>query len=108
MGDEIRNPFEMPSGAADDLVAEILARRDKPWLLVHPGAFATYGLGKQLSTLIDRADREDGQAVLLVVPCQDDGAPPSINGKLPVPTPVPGQRMRVPRSWIENQHRAGA
>lgn len=94
--------------AGDDLVGEILAHRDKPWLLVHPGALATYELGAQLAKLIDRADREDGAAVLLLVPCQDDGAPPSINGKLPVPTPVPGQRMRVPRSWIENQHRAGS
>jgi serine/threonine protein kinase len=99
---------KLVGAAADDLVGEILSRREKPWLLVHPGAFATYGLGAQLGKLVDRADREDGAAVLLVVPCPDDGAPPSINGKLPVPTPVPGQRMRVPRSWIMNAHRAGA
>jgi len=99
---------KLVGAAADDLVGEILSQREKPWLLVHPGAFATYGLGAQLGKLVDRADREDGAAVLLVVPCPDDGAPPSINGKLPVPTPVPGQRMRVPRSWIMNAHRAGA
>jgi len=94
--------------AASDLVESLLGEREAPQLLVHPGALARYDLAVELQTLVDRAESEDGAAVLLLLPCTDDGAAPSINHQLPVPAPLPGQRLRVPLSWIRNEHRAAA
>jgi hypothetical protein len=44
--------------------------------------------------------------VLLVVPSHADGLAPSINGRLPVPAPLPGQRLLMPEPWLANAHRA--
>ena len=92
--------------AAADLVNEILANRGRPWLLIHPGSFARYGLGDELQSLIEGAEHGEGAAVILLLPCREDGMPPAINGVLPVPAPIPGQRLWMPKSWIRNEHRA--
>jgi serine/threonine protein kinase len=94
--------------AADAMIGELLDDRQTPRLLVAPGALARYELTAQLQRLIERAEHDDGAAVLLVVPSYDTGRPPTINDTLPVPAPLPGQRLEVPRSWLENAHRAGA
>lgn len=94
--------------AAKDTVAELLSHREAPRLLVHPGIFARYDLSLELQDLVERAEHEEGAAVLLLVPSYDDGAPPSINGRLPVPVHQAGQRLRVPRSWLRNEHRAAS
>jgi hypothetical protein len=100
--------LKLVQAAAGSMMEEILGQRIEPQVLVHPGALARYGLARELDLLVQRAEAEDGAAILLVLPCHDDGSPPSINNRLPVPAPLPGQRLRVPRSWLENKHRAAA
>lgn len=94
--------------AADKMVASLLDQRDKPRVLVAPGSFGRYALAPQLQLLIERAEHEEGAAVLLLVPSYDTGRPPTINNTLPVPAPLPGQRLKVPKSWLTNAHRAAA
>jgi hypothetical protein len=77
-----------------------------PLVLVWPGALARYGLSRALSHLVEQAERGDTGAVLLVVPSHADGSAPSINGRLPVPAPLPGQRLQMPEPWLANAHRA--
>jgi len=79
---------------------------DAPLVLVWPGALARYGLSSALSRLVERAERGETGAVLLVVPSHADGLSPSINGRLPVPAPLPGQRLQMPEPWLANAHRA--
>ena len=92
--------------AADAMVDALLGHRGGPLVLVWPGTLARYGLSGALSRLVDRAERGDTGAVLLVVPSHADGLAPSINGRLPVPAPLPGQRLQMPEPWLENAHRA--
>ncbi|MFO7564502.1 MAG: protein kinase [Enhygromyxa sp.] len=96
--------------AADAMVDALLrdgARPDAgPLVLVWPGALARYGLSSALSRLVEEAESGDTGAVLLVVPSHADGLAPSINGRLPVPAPLPGQRLQMPEPWIGNAHRA--
>jgi hypothetical protein len=96
--------------AADAMVDGLLkdgAREDAgPLVLVWPGVLARYGLSSALSRLVEQAERGDTGAVLLVVPSHADGLAPSINGRLPVPAPLPGQRLQMPEPWIGNAHRA--
>lgn len=98
--------------AADAMVDALLkdgARKDAgPLVLVWPGALARYGLSSALARLVEQAERGDTGAVLLVVPSHADGLAPSINGRLPVPAPLPGQRLQMPEPWLANAHRAAA
>ncbi len=72
---------------------------------MHPGVLARYGLAGEIQELASRAEHEDG-AVVLLVPSHADGLAPSINNRLAVPTESEGQRLVMPRSWLENKHRA--
>ena len=92
--------------AATEVVEELLGQRQKPQLLVHPGVLARFGLSDVLLTLSERAERDDGEAVVLLVPSHADGLAPSINNQLPVPTESGGQRLWMPDSWLANAHRA--
>lgn len=94
--------------AAQDVVEGLLAERAETALLVHPGVLARFDLRDALFELAERAQNEEGAAVVLLVPSHDDGLAPSINHQLPVPTVAGGQRLRLPESWIENKHRAPA
>ena len=89
------------------MVEALLAEAHGPLVLVWPGALARYGLSAALSRLVDRVERGDTEAVLLVVPSPLNGLAPSINGKLPVPAPLPGQRLQLPPPWLVNAHRGG-
>lgn len=80
--------------------------RRAPLVLVWPGALARYGLSGALSRLVTHVEQGDGVAVFLVVPSHADGLSPSINGRLPVPAPLPGQRLELPEPWLANAHRA--
>ena len=93
--------------AADAMVEALLADAHGPLVLVWPGALARYGLSAALARLVERVERGDTEAVLLVVPSHIDGLAPSINGKLPVPAPLPGQRLQLPPPWLVNAHRGG-
>jgi hypothetical protein len=92
--------------AAEEMVDDLLADARGPVVLVWPGALARYGLSKALSRLVDQEGGGDAHGVLLVVPSHADGLPPSINGRLPVPAPLPGQRLQMPEPWLANAHRA--
>lgn len=99
---------DLAQTAADHALNHLLDQRDQPQLLIHPGLLARYQLRQPLYNLAHRAQTEEGAAVLLVVPCHDNGLPPSINDQLPVPTDSDIQRMRLPESWLRNAHRAAA
>jgi serine/threonine protein kinase len=92
--------------AANTMVDALFAQATGPLVLVWPGSLARYELDTALSRLVERAERGDSQAVLLVVPSHADGLAPSINGRLPVPAPLPGQRLLMPEPWLANAHRA--
>lgn len=81
-----------------------------PLVLSDLGLAARFDLSKLLQSLLDATRRDDGPAVFLVVPRFGEGAAAAIDGgalpPLPVPTYSPAQRVEVPRSWIENRHRA--
>ena len=94
--------------AADVVVKGILSERERPSLLVHPGALARYDLADALNTLTQQAQRGKGTAVVLVVPSHADGLAPSINNLLPVRTETAAERLRMPESWLRNEHRAAA
>lgn len=98
---------QLVQAAADRMVVELLEHRDRPLLLTAPGLLQRFGLEEQLKTLIQRAEAEEGSAVLLLVPTHDTERPPTINNSMVVPVRA-GQRLKVPRSWLENAHRAAA
>jgi serine/threonine protein kinase len=95
--------------AAEAMVDALLSRSTWPLILIWPGVLARYGLGAPLQRLVERAEHsEEGGtgAVLLLLPSHNDGLPPSINSRLPVPAPFPGQRLQMPEPWLANAHRA--
>ncbi|WP_437735456.1 hypothetical protein [Sorangium sp. So ce1335] len=99
-------PVELVRRATDRVVDGLLARREPTLVLAWPGALARYGLAGALQRIVDGAERGDAPAVLLVVPSHADGIAPSINGRLPVPAPLPSQRLVMPDAWLANAHRA--
>ncbi|MDX9723754.1 MAG: protein kinase, partial [Myxococcota bacterium] len=90
----------------DGLLTASRAAEGRPLLLLWPGALARYGLASALSRLVEEAERGDTGAVLLVLPSHADGLAPSINGRLPVPAPLPVQRLQLPEPWLAKAHRA--
>lgn len=91
---------ELVRQATDRVVDDLLQRRVQTLLLAWPGALARYGLAAALGRIVEGAERGDAPAVLLVVPCHADGMAPSINGRLPVPAPLPSQRLVMPDAWL--------
>jgi hypothetical protein len=72
-------------------------------LVVYPGLLARYDRMDLLERLRDRVGRGDGIAGLwLLVPGDDQAL---LDGKA-IPILSPGQRARIPESWLENVHRA--
>ncbi|MFO0726484.1 MAG: protein kinase [Myxococcota bacterium] len=99
--------LELVRQAIDGVVDDLLNRREQTLVLAWPGALARYGLSRALMRIVDGAERGDAPAILLVVPSHADGTAPSINGRLPVPAPLPSQRLVMPDAWLANAHRAG-
>jgi serine/threonine protein kinase len=97
---------ELVRTATDVLVDDLLKRSDQTLVLAWPGAFARYGLSGALLRIVNEAERGDAPAILLVVPSHADGTAPSINGRLPVPAPLPSQRLVMPDAWLANAHKA--
>jgi serine/threonine protein kinase len=94
-----------------DRVASSLSTRTQPVLLTSPGLLARFGLDDFLGRLVESAQRDDGPGIVLVNPVYGDGGAPRIEhtlGALSIPVTSPAQTMRVPTSWIQNTHRAGA
>jgi serine/threonine protein kinase len=98
--------LELVRQAIDGVVDDLLKRGEQTLVLAWPGALARYDLSGALSRIVNEAERGDAPAILLVVPSHSDGTAPSINGRLPVPAPLPSQRLVMPVAWLENAHRA--
>ncbi len=98
--------LELVRQAIDAVVDDLLKRREPTLVLAWPGALARYGLSGALARIVNEAERGDAPAVLLVVPSHADGTAPSINGRLPVPAPLPSQRLVMPDAWLANAHKA--
>src|SRR5262249_48057503 len=81
------------------VVDELLHRPEKALVLAWPGALARYGLAGALARIVEGAERGNAPAVLLVGPAHADGTAPSINGRLPVPAPLPSPRLFMPYAW---------
>jgi hypothetical protein len=105
-GPDWRLLLELIRQATDDVVDDLLKPRDQTLVLAWPGALARYGLSGALSRIVNEAERGDAPAILLVVPSHADGAAPTINGRLPVPAPLPSQRLVMPDAWLANAHKA--
>lgn len=99
---------DLAADAADALLGELVPAAT-PTLLLQPGLCARYDLRRFAAALVEKATRLDGAAILLVVPSVDEAGAPTIRGlqgALALPGLLPGQRAKVPRSWILNRHRA--
>ena len=107
-GPEWAQLVQLVALAASEVVDALLAHREQPQLLVHPGTLARFDLRDALYALSVRAQSEEGAAVVLVVPSHADGLAPSINNLLPVPTVAGSQRLRLPESWLRKEHCAQA
>ena len=92
--------LQLMERAAMGLVESLMKGRSQPLLLVWPGALARYGLARPLERLVELSEHGEGASVLLLVPSHLDGLAPSINGRLPVPAPLPQQRLVIPEEWL--------
>ncbi len=78
-------------------------RGSRSILLIYPGLLARYGLMTLLERLRDQIGRGQGlKSCWLLVPGDQQ---PLLDGK-PVPLISPGQRTRIPESWLRNEHRS--
>ena len=92
-------------GRAMPKVEQQLLAADKTMLVVYSGLLARYDQMDMLSRLSQKVGRADGiPGLWLLLPGQNQAL---IDGK-PVPLIGPGQRTRIPESWLQNLHRAGA
>jgi hypothetical protein len=98
--------IELVTQATNRVVDDLLKRRAQTLVLAWPGALARYSLAGALSRIVAGAEQGDAPAILLVVPSHADGTAPSINGRLPVPAPLPSQRPVMPDAWLANAHKA--
>jgi serine/threonine protein kinase len=97
---------ELVTQASHRVVDDLLKSPDQTLVLAWPGALARYGLAGALGRIVEGAERGDAPAILLVVPSHADGTAPSINGRMPVPAPLPSQRLVMPDAWLTNAHKA--
>jgi len=92
-------------GRAMKAVEQRFQRAEKTMLLVYAGLLARYDRMDFLERMRDRIGRRDGiHGLWLLVPGDDQAL---LDGKA-IPIISPGQRARIPNSWIENRHRAAA
>jgi serine/threonine protein kinase len=90
-------------GRAMPAVEQQLLAADRTMLMVYPGLLARYNQMDLLSRLSQKVGRDGGIPGLWLLLPGDGQA--LIDGK-PVPLIGPGQRTRIPESWIANVHRA--
>jgi hypothetical protein len=85
------------------LVEEQLDSAKKPILVIYAGLLARYGQMGLLERLRDKIGRRDGiPGLWLLVPGDHQAL---MDGEV-VPVLSPGQRARIPESWLANVHRA--
>ena len=86
------------------VVEERLLQVDKTMLMIYPGLLARYDQMEFLSQLSQKVGRRGGiPGLWLLVPGDHQVL---LDGK-PIPLIGPGQRARIPESWIGNRHRSG-
>jgi hypothetical protein len=89
-------------GRAMPKIEEQLMAADKTMLLVYAGLLARYDQMQLLSTLQAKVGQRDGiPGLWLLIPGDQQAM---IDGKA-VPVLGPGQRARIPESWLQNVHR---
>lgn len=93
--------------ASDDLRKQLFPP-SKPLLLTRPGLLARYRLKGFLEGLVEASKQDESAAIFVLQPWVDGPQTPAINGELPVPGMLPGQRLVVPKEWIRNRHNAAA
>jgi hypothetical protein len=92
-------------GRAITSVEATLSKAQKPVLLVYAGLLARYERMDLLERLRDRVGRGGSiPGLWLLIPGDQQAV---MDGKA-VPILGPGQRARVPESWIDNDHRASS
>lgn len=84
-------------------IEERLLGAQKTMLVIYPGLLARYDQMDLLSRLSQKVGRVGGIPGLWILLPGDNQA--LIDGK-PVPLIGPGQRTRIPESWLSNLHRA--
>ncbi len=83
-------------------VEQQLQAADKTMLMIYPGLLARYDQMDLLSRLSQQVGRTNGiPGLWLLLPGENQAF---IDGK-PVPLIGPGQRTRIPNSWLRNIHR---
>ena len=90
-------------GRAMPAVETQLLAADRTMLVIYSGLLARYDQMDLLSRLSQKVGRSDGIPGLWLLLPGDNVA--MIDGK-PVPLIGPGQRTRIPESWLENRHRS--
>jgi hypothetical protein len=90
-------------GRAIPIVEQHLLSAEKTMLVVYPGLLARYERMDLLERLRDKVGRRDGIPGLWILLPGDHQA--LLDGKA-VPLISPGQRARIPESWLRNLHRA--
>lgn len=80
-----------------------LLNAEKTMLVIYPSLMARYDQMDLLSRLSQKVGRSDGIPGLWLLLPGDNQA--MVDGK-PVPLIGPGQRTRIPESWLQNLHRA--
>ncbi len=89
-------------GRAMPKVEQQLSTADKTVLMVYPGLLARYDQMTLLERLRDTVGRRNGvPGVWLLIPGDQQAM---LDGKA-IPLISPGQRTRVPLSWLQNVHR---
>jgi serine/threonine protein kinase len=97
------NKLQLLVGRAVTSVEETLAKAEKPVLLIYAGMLARYERMDLIERLRDKVGRRGGiPSLWLLIPGDHQAM---LDGKA-VPILSPGQRARIPLSWIENQHRS--
>ena len=85
------------------IVEQQLASSTRHILLIYAGLLARYDQMALLERLRDKIGRRDGiPGLWLLIPGDHQAL---MDGKA-VPVLSPGQRARIPESWLENRHRA--
>lgn len=99
-----RNLVTLAREAVSSATDRVLERKAAA-LLVHAGLLARYGQMRALERLRDESGRPGKCPCVWVLVPQDAQADlPTLDGK-EIPLLSPGQRARVPESWLENIHR---
>ena len=90
-------------GRAMPGIEQKLMSADQTMLLIYPGLLARYGQMELLSRLSQKVGRRDGiPGMWLLIPNENQAL---VDGR-PVPLIGPGQKARIPESWLQNIHRA--